>query len=87
MGADAGLLRLKLVDGVFGFAAFFVNRKDASCGDGFERVGGFRVNHADVERNEVHGAYDCDGQEQCGQAAIDDLADGNQWDESMQPAQ
>ena len=55
MNAHAGLLGLNLVKGVFGFAAFFSDGKDAERGDGFEGIGGFRVQHADTDGDVIAG--------------------------------
>lgn len=85
--ANAGLLRLNLVDGVFRFSAFFGDGQNASRGDGFERIAGLRMNHTNVERREIHDIDNCDGQKQRGEDTIENLANCNQRGESIRPAQ
>lgn len=53
MDAHSGLLRLHLIEGVLGFAAFFSDGQDAKGGDGFEGIVGFWMQHADADGNVV----------------------------------
>lgn len=53
--ADGGLPGLKLVEGVFGFAAFFSDGEDAKRGDGFEGIGGLRVQQAYADGEVISG--------------------------------
>ena len=55
MDADASLLRLHRIDGIFRFVALFVDGEDAKRGDGFKRVVGPRMHHAHANRSEVPG--------------------------------
>ena len=53
MDADAGLLGLNLVDGVFRFVALFTDGEDTKRGDGFKRIVGLWMLHANVNGNKV----------------------------------
>jgi len=53
MDADAGLLGLNLVDGVLRFVALFTDGEETKRGDGFKRVIGLWVPHANVDGDEV----------------------------------
>ena len=53
--ADGGLPGLKLVEGVFSFAAFFSDGEDAERGDGFEGIVGFGIHHAYADGNVISG--------------------------------
>ena len=64
--ALGGLLGLHWVDAIFGLVAFFVDGQDAKRGDGFKRIAGFRMHHANANKcripdiNEYNHQCECD---------------------------
>lgn len=52
--AGGGLLRLHGVHREFSFVALFIYGQDAQGGDGFERVVGIMVTHAEADGRVVH---------------------------------
>ena len=46
--AGDGLLRILRIDFVFGLAVFLGDGENSQCGDGFERIGRLRTQHADT---------------------------------------
>ncbi len=51
--ALGGLLGLQLVDGVFRFAAFFLDGEDAKPGDRFEGIARLGMQHAHADGKEI----------------------------------
>ncbi|HKV60711.1 MAG TPA: hypothetical protein VJO16_02270 [Candidatus Acidoferrum sp.] len=79
MSADGSLLRLTLVNRVFGATAFLFDGEDAKSGNRFERIIGFGMEKPDPKVSEIRGIDQQGDQEkreknafneraQCGQA-------------------
>lgn len=63
MDTDGGLLRLALVNGVFGAAAFLFDSEDAKRSNGFERIIRLGMEKPEPKIGEVRGIDQKSGQE------------------------
>lgn len=82
VNANAGLLWLKLVDGVFRFVALFTDGEDAESGDGFKGIAGFGMAYANVHRDKVSRVKKRHGQDGRYSKAVCEYANREQANDS-----
>ena len=72
MRAGDGLFALDLVHGVFDFSALFIDREDASYGEGFNGLSGTGAAAVDVKCEGIPDVEKCPGQDKSFNDALDE---------------